>query len=339
MKKILSLITALLLVFALAMFAACSGGSVADTGKIEGNYKEPTSEELNAALESIDASKLFGDMSAEDWKFGVNVSADLSASVKMGTTEMGSASVELSYLFNVAAGEAGLDMKGAGSVSATVKESMTEEDGSSSMQTMEATAKAYNDSEYVYLNATAKQTGKEDATIKGNLSFDTIMSIVGGYLPMAADEEVEGGLTSGFDLTEIVAMLDTYGLKLEMDNSNGLKIKLSASKETFDAIVDTVIGMMGVYDAEESESSFIQFTTAVFELYIQIDKDGKFVAVAANFNIVASVDASAMMSANAAADNNMTVTAKGVFAVEASSKTASLPADLNTYTEDLSALL
>lgn len=338
MKKALSLVTALLLVFALAMFAACSGNDPADTGKIEGDYKEATAAELTTALASVEADKLFGDTEAEDWKFGVNANANFSVNGKMGAAEM-NISTELSYLLNIANGENDLAMKGSAGAKFTAK---IDKDFMGTPEAVDVTvdAKAYNDNEYVYVDATGKMAGEDDQNIKGKMSLEDVMGMVGDYLPMTADEDVDGGMEEGssFDLASIAAMAEELGFKIALDTSDGVKIRLTADKEVFDTIVEMVMAQMGVLTEEGDEeeiASPIEFTKAVFELYIQIDKNGQFVAVASNFDIAVSVDPAMMTMQDAAADDStkLTLGVSGVLSVQVSSKTVSLPSDLDSYTD------
>lgn len=327
MKRTLSLITALILAFALAMFAGC--GESSESGKIPGNYKEPTEEQLNTALSSIDESKLFGDVTAEDWKFGIQANAGFSVNGEIGEEKI-KISSDLSYLLAMAASEQGPSLKGSGKVSADASIP-----GEAGAEETKADIKFYNDSEFFYISATGIAEGQDE--IKGKMSFEYILGQIGGMLPMVAEEsDSETAIAPAFDIATLIASLEEYGIKVGLDTSNGVKIKLSATKETFDSVIEMIMGMImgGVYTAAESEvPSFIEFTKSVLEIYIHIDKDGKFVAVEANADIAVSVDLSAlgMLAAEGSEETKATFSVKGIVSVKASSKTVTLSGDLDTY--------
>lgn len=87
MRKVLAMLLSFMLLVSLALFAACDPQGGTDGGKIDGNYTEATEEEVTEAVTELDLNKLFGDTSAEDWKFGLSLNAKAEASLTMTVEE------------------------------------------------------------------------------------------------------------------------------------------------------------------------------------------------------------------------------------------------------------
>lgn len=221
MKKVLAMLLSFMLLVSLALFAACDPQGGADGGKIDGDYTEATEEEVTEAVTELDLNKLFGDTSAEDWKFGLSLNAEAEASLTMTVEEevyTTTATGTATYAFLAQAGTeaaAGavlpFDMKGEGEAKANVEykiptyananapvtESATTESATSEESAavevlegeIEASVKVYNDSEYVYLAPSATIDGEEEQTTHEYVSISDILYGLGmgGASVMSAD--------------------------------------------------------------------------------------------------------------------------------------------------------
>ena len=335
MKKFLTLAAALILSVVFTVFAGCS--TALEKGKIEGDYKEPTQEELETALRSLEGSTMFGDTEQADWEFGVKLGGNFDANVTMGESEL-TASGNLSFQEKVSKGEEGLSMLGKGELSLKVKApaEMTDE-----AIDLDVSADIYNDSSYVYLNAQVKSDGKtEEVKVKTAFAplFDGVFGAEAadaGALALT-DGEGSASATIGISAEELLAFAAEWKVNIGLDTSDGVKLRLSASEETFTKILNAVLQkIMGVTAGTPFDASdLITLSESTFELYLQADKDGRFAAAAANVSLQCSIG---LPAANETAEGTKAnVDIGGAFYIETNLSDFSLPegiADDPSYTQ------
>ena len=317
MRKVLAMLLSFMLLVSLALFAACDPQGGTDGGKIDGDYTEATEEEVTEAVTELDLNKLFGDTSAEDWKFGLSLNAEAEASLTMTVEEevyTTTATGTATYAFLAQAGTeaaAGavlpFDMKGEGEAKANVEykiptyananapvtESATTESATSEESAavevlegeIEASVKVYNDSEYVYLAPSATMDGEEEQTTHEYVSISDILYGLGlgGASVMSADAGNGETQTAENPLAQGIAMLKQLGCKFAIDASEGLKIRITADKAAIDSIITMVLAEAQA-PAEITAAAFAVTEDAAVEIYLSVDENGRFAGLAVNVN-------------------------------------------------------
>lgn len=312
MKKFLSALLACLLAFGLAMFVGCS-----KEGTISGNYSEVTEEDWTAISEALDAQTMFGDMEQEDWNFGFEAKAGFEFSAVNGNEKI-SADGDAEYKFGMNAET----ISGAGSV----KFSFTAPEGESTSD-INLEGSVYNDAQYFYFGGSVK-TPDEEKAAESKIKFD-ISSLFGGLTGGTATFAAEGSLgTETAPSAEIAAILQQaaaeLSLKVEADLSSGTKLKISATEETFDAVLAEILG------GSTAESAPATFTSNVLEVYLYIDKDGTFAQAAANIDIAGAIEIPASDTEEA---QTIEFSVKGTASIKISADIPELPDDLDSYRE------
>ena len=315
MKKVLAMLLSFMLLVSLALFAACDPQGGTDGGKIDGDYTEATEEEVTEAVTELDLNKLFGDTSAEDWKFGLSLNAEAEASLTMTVEEevyTTTATGTATYAFLAQAGTeaaAGavlpfdmkgepFDMKGEGEAKANVEYKIptyanttttgsvtSEESAAVEVQEgkIEASVKVYNDSEYVYLAPSATMDGGEEQTTREYVSISDILYGLGlgGASVMSADAGNGETQTAENPLAQGIAMLKQLGCKFAIDASEGLKIRITADKAAIDSIITMVLAEAQA-PAEITAAAFAVTEDAAVEIYLSVDENGRFAGLAVN---------------------------------------------------------
>lgn len=317
MRKVLAMLLSFMLLVSLALFAACDPQGGTDGGKIDGDYTEATEEEVTEAVTELDLNKLFGDTSAEDWKFGLSLNAEADASLTMTVEEevyTTTATGTATYAFLAQAGTeaaAGavlpFDMKGEGEAKANVEykiptyananapvtESATTESATSEESAavevlegeIEASVKVYNDSEYVYLAPSATMDGEEEQTTHEYVSISDILYGLGlgGASVMSADAGNGETQTAENPLAQGIAMLKQLGCKFAIDASEGLKIRITADKAAIDNVITMVLAEAQA-PAEITAAAFAVTEDTAVEIYLSVDENGRFAGLAVNVN-------------------------------------------------------
>ena len=310
MRKVLAMLLSFMLLVSLALFAACDPQGGTDGGKIDGDYTEATEEEVTEAVTELDLNKLFGDTSAEDWKFGLSLNAEAEASLTMTVEEevyTTTATGTATYAFLAQAGTeaaAGavlpFDMKGEGEAKANVEYKIptyanttttgsvtSEESAAVEVQEgeIEASVKVYNDSEYVYLAPSATIDGGEEETTHEYVSISDILYGLGlgGASVMSADAGNGETQTAENPLAQGIAMLKQLGCKFAIDASEGLKIRITADKAAIDNVITMVLAEAQA-PAEITAAAFAVTEDTAVEIYLSVDENGRFAGLAVNVN-------------------------------------------------------
>ncbi|MGN1373648.1 MAG: hypothetical protein ACI4VK_06365 [Candidatus Coproplasma sp.] len=290
--KIIMGITALVVAFSACAFTACNSDNEPTDGSIKGNYQEATAEEVNTTLSSVDQEKLFGDTSAEDYKFGIDLSSELKASLTSATKNQ---SIQLSagYQLLATAGESALSFKGAGNLTMNGTETVEGE-----TTTNETTLNLWQDGAMTYAKMLSKSSedeeGKETQPYK--IKFD-VSELASSLLPSLGDGSDttqlpvdEGNLESitisdisSLNLVSAVNKLNEMGATVAMDITNGIKLKISCSEELVLNALASAVNMN-----VEKLSSQITFDKCGLDFYLAIDRNGMLSAT----SIVADIEIS-----------------------------------------------
>lgn len=327
MKKFLTLAITLLLSVVFAMFVGCS--SALEKGKIEGNYKEPTQEELETALRSLEGEVMFGDPEQADWEFGVKTGGNFNVKITVNDSSL-SADGKMSLEEKLTKGETGLDLLGKGNLSFTMK---APEEIMGESTDIEMKADLYNDSSFLYLDASAK-SGENSQDLKVKTDISAIMSgltfgetmdlSTAGILAETGDQE-SASASIGFSADEFMEFAAEWNMDIGLDTSDGVKIRLTASQETFTKILKAVLQkIMSVPAGTPFDmSDLIALSESTFELYLQADKDGYFTAAATNLNLKGSIEIPAMTADSEATSIGIDI--GGAFYVEYKISDFSIP--------------
>lgn len=329
MKKLMAVLMSTTLFCSLALFTACSDERE-NIGKMDGDFStEATDEELAAALMSVQRAVdnntiLGGDMEAADWSFGFDAGLDLDFDMTVsGAASTETVNIDLGAGYQLVIDNAGV--AGAGNLSLS---------GNATNQTnIDYDIGLYNDVEYMYFDMSSVETGAKFKMTWENLmnaadsvgSGGVIVPDPGTTLSAAADTgtDSEGGQGSdsavSADIAEIIAGLKEAGCKVYIDDSDGLKIKLSVSENT--------VGMILAAVGSEAEgiSEMLAFDTFKLDLYFAMTAEGVFSQISADFDID--------MNLNLGNFGSYDFDLSGGVYMKAYSGEVELPEDLASYTQ------
>jgi len=266
MKKIIALAASVVLAGSMFAFAGCKDDedSTIDT-TIPGDYQEVSKEDASAALEKLDPEKMLPDISTDataklgfelgsDMTINANipVTASMSGQSAQGKITM-SASEEVKY--NLVVSDKGESYTGAGYANANLSAN-TSMMGESQDMNASAKIKLYNDTQKIYasldeLKTPGEKGGSQDSELAGtkykfdiNELIELIMSTPAepddpslDPNPAALYAESEDSATENIGFAEYIGMLEDLKVKVSLDQKSGLKVKLSATKESYDAIL------------------------------------------------------------------------------------------------------
>lgn len=327
-NKIIMGVTALAMAFSACAFTACN--SQPNDGSIKGNYQEATAEQVNTALSTVNQEQLFGDTSAEDYKFGIELTSSFNALV---SSESGSSSIGLSadYKMLVNGSDSAFSYKGEGNLSMKAENTPTE----GTKSTNEMALNLWQDDVMTYAKMTMASSEDEEGKepTPTTIKFD-VSQLVSSLIPSGGSDvtiptlpegvELPGSITtpdvSSLDLVTAVKALNDMGATVAMDTTRGIKLKISITE---DVILNLMADMMG--STVEQASSKVAFTKCNLDFYLSIDKDGLFEAT----SIVADIEASSAQSTTATAAS--TVKLEGYMSLKVNSNvTPEIPETLKT---------
>ncbi|MGN0812097.1 MAG: hypothetical protein ACI4MQ_01120 [Candidatus Coproplasma sp.] len=329
-NKIIMGITALAVAFSACAFTACS--SEPTDGSIKGNYKEATAEEVNSALSTVNQETLFGDTTAENYKFGIELSSSFNASVTGAT---GTSSIKLSTGYEMLAtkGESNLTYKGEGSF--TMNAENTPAEGEKT--TNELALNLWQDDAMTYakLTMTSSEDKEGEEPQPTKIKFD-VSELVSSLIPSGDSsttvpslpegiELPEGTTTpdlSSLDLVSAVNALNEMGATVSMDTTNGIKLKISITEEVVNNLIVTMMGATA-----DQVSDLVSFSKCSLDFYLAINKNGMLSAT----SIVADVDAAINIPTSQTTVSTTTLKLNGYlyFAVNAN-VTPEVPESLKT---------
>ncbi|MDE7182266.1 MAG: hypothetical protein K2O41_04440 [Clostridia bacterium] len=320
MKKFLAVIASVILAISMLAFTGCKDKE-SNPNVIDGNYKEATAEQVKNELSKVDFSNAFGNVEANDYKLGLELSENLS--IVMDTTVNGiSANYSIGTDTNYKLVCTDLEnLKISGSGYANVSGKLTASAGKQK-ETLDLSLKTnvYNDSEYAYIDLYEVKgfdiMYEGLTTMKVKASFEDLIDFIGGIggpvdgdtnltpadeIIVSPDESEEGGeiiAVPGMDINALLGMLDQLKIKVALDTDNGLKAKISFTKESYEAIL-----ALAESGAEEDEMGDIVESIAMLkdaltvntlniDIYVAFDANGLFTgfAVDCNIDVKVSVD-------------------------------------------------
>ena len=362
MRKWTALIAASLLGCSAMLLSACQigGRPVNNDGTIDGNYSKPSDIEFLQVVNSIRPEKVFGDALSDEWKFGAEYITDIYTSVRQDENNWKNKK-SLFYQFvlgrDAETGEMLRRGTGFGKWSFSVPANVLDED----IVTYAAEASFCNDSQFFYqdkMQTYQVADQKEQTQFKNKTSLDEL-EIPGGedslfglpvillekLLEAASGETTDDSFTDGMTLDDVAFMrekLDDYGIVLEADLSDGVKLKLSASEETVEMLFASALGNGEAFDrleetAEEAESDFsVEFSQCMYEIYYAVDADGLLSGVSVRADIEAvlkGLEYNIVTGQPMEDGADIAVTIRGKESLSSYKGTVKLPEDLESYEE------
>ena len=305
MKKLFT-VTAATALLCCALFSGC-----APSGKIQGNYKEPTAEELQTALSSVDSDEFF--QPAQNGVYGFDLYADVTYSSRQGNllTEY---HIKAEYSFSAQFEEENAlpVLSGEGNLSLKVTLPDETADGGKVVNELEATL--CNDSEFMYADGWMREGTEEKKTIKNKypVSAESFLqdSDSTDLLPPDMDSAV-----AQFDLTELIGTLQQYNIEIGLDTSDGVKLRFRANQDTFAALAGT------------DTADGVSFQKDTMEAYLHIGSNGSLQGIAMNADCVYTIGEG---------ETAQTISLGGVVSYSTTEKavTAKIPDNPDDYTLD-----
>lgn len=324
MKKLFVGCSAVILAGALVGATACGGGVGGNNYSIPGKYTAATNEELAAELSKIDMEGLLGDPTAEDYSLGISFGAKLREAGLSASVDVEGMRFDISTEESL---EANYDilirqdsLAGAGSYKAEMNlEANGLEQLGAYLPTGETTndMSVYNDADYLYVKQNKPMKNPLGVTLPETfkVSFNEIIGdAFGEDVDVFPDEKVpavpDTGVDSGDDdlfgdqiiggviengitaesVDEVLFFLNnTMGCQVQMDNSDGLKLKLSASEKTVWALINMFLQQESfapgtVADGLEDYLT-ISYKNFKFDFYVDIGSDGLLREVSIDFDV------------------------------------------------------
>lgn len=270
LKKILAVAAAALICGSLAL-AAC-GENAKPKGEISGNYTEITAAELDAKLQTLDANGLFADSSAEDWQFGTEITgnAEFSAHTQtFGNAPFIDGEINISgktqvKLTRPQSGTDGFAVKARSNLKIQGGIKKSEALGIDKDIAADYDINAFADGANLYFQLPDMSNISSDFPAAGKYMLPLKYLIEGiiGLLPPTVAK---------MQLPDVQKIVNSFKLKAYADDSNGLKLKVSADKESFYAAMQNFPGMTA--ERAENAASFDKFAV---DLYFETDSDGGF---------------------------------------------------------------
>lgn len=290
MKKFLALIVSALLAVTLFAFAGCG-----NEGVVSGNYKEVTADELKVALDDVDATKI-----SEGLK-GYEIASKFDVQSNGSTALVANISLNDKTVY-----DENNDLKGNGTLSLNFKYGDDE---------FTANGNSYISDGYVYTDTSGKTNGEEQPRQKLKFEYGGVLDYVKNLLPVTFATTSTSGT---FD--SIIQLLNEYSIKVSMDNSNGLKLKLSFTEDTIkDLLAELPVG---------ADTGLMQFNKFLFDVYFALDSEGRFSQLSLNTDI--DITARAVTLQSSAEPSETTIKLTGYIAVKSYNGAVKVPDGLST---------
>lgn len=295
MKKFIAAVTGTLLLGTFTI-AACTGGNPGSgdgepEGEIKGSYVEITANELSEKLNGMTPEKLFGDTSSKDWKFGFEFTADVgvNADVKTAQGEQTEQFIKLDLkeestlkaMFAASEEQTALDgltMKMQNNNKLSGKLGKSEILGIDEEIEFDYSINLHADDEYLYFqipDMSDLPLPVDIAVGKFKVPLEYVLPGVVNLLPNTMMQAADGDSEATNDL------LEDYNIKAYADESDGLKIKISATEQSLYAVLEEFTGI-----SAEKAQNFATFNNFAIDLYFETAQDGKFERA----GIVADID-------------------------------------------------
>lgn len=320
MKKIWKVVASTLaMAFCFTGLFACDGDDKKNNttkggdGVIGGKYTEVTSEKQKETftenLAKIDGNALLGDTDAADWARGLSFTWKNEVSYACGQDNFntkGNGALNM-YVANGTEGydfTAAIDMAQSLVASEPMAQSFGIYKGTGDAK-VELKEKIYFDMANLYFDTALTGENSDIESIQGmingkkKMAVQDIVEVVmmfmngpgmggpEGSAPMAAVLDPE----AVSEVAMILGVLDAYKVEVSADYSDGLKIKLETSDETWDLLQTAITGLLGQQMGGEmlnTVTSVLGLMELDMELYVHIAKSGELKAVA--MNVEAEID-------------------------------------------------
>lgn len=323
MKKKLLLLP-LLIAGMMLSFVGCGEK---DNYAVKGKYQEVTYEEAATKLSALDSEKLLEETQTEE-ALGISASVGLDKLALSFSAGSGEQALSMNVDANLKASYAlkiGTEVQGAGSVSGKIKA----EGNALGIDPVDQAidVELSNENELLYLY---NKKDEEGTPSKVKMSLEDIMENLEfsyGDLGMTFAEELPDTSSpdmGGIEMDGILSNLNEYGLKYYVDDSDGLKFKVSATKDTL---------LKTMESAAENDPWFSVLElgkkdTFAIDFYLSVDAEGHLEKIALDVNV--DITLSGGIGENAA---SVSFTAKGGFSFEVKTVTVTLPSDLDAYVD------
>lgn len=313
MKRVTAWFAAAALGGSLLLFSACGlvGGPVNNDGTISGNYRPATDIEFIQVVNSISEDTVLGDVGADEWNFGLEYATDRLLSLRSGETNWKQKENAFYRLVFDKQEEASLQMRGSGyETTSQFAPAGVYADGAVQLYEDESVC---SDELYLYRNKAARWQGIAGAEEERSRSKDAlesaVLDIAGGALfglpaqlmadivSVARGGDMDGTLVSGMpwqDALQLREQLESCGIAFEVDLSEGVKLRLSASEETVRLILaNTIAQSVGAEDADIAalaQALPIRFLQCSYDVYFAVDADGVFSGMGVRADIEAVIE-------------------------------------------------
>ena len=314
MRKGAALAAAAALACSLVCLSACGliGGPVNNDGSISGNYRPVTTDiEFLQVVDSIQGDKVLGDVNADEWRFGLEYATDRLLSLRSGETNWKQKESSFYRLVLDNEEEDALQMRGSGSGSSSLfLPAGVYADGP--VQLFEDSM-VCNDAQSVYRDDTVRRQGDGGAEEERSRTESSLEELVFGaaedalfglpvqlmadIVAVANGGDAEDSFIFGMGWEESFLwreQLESCGIALEADLSDGVKLRLSASEETMRLVLaNTIAESVGAEDADIAllaQALPIRFVQCSYDIYVAVDGDGLFSGMGVRADIEAVIE-------------------------------------------------
>lgn len=343
--------------------SACGfvGGPVNNDGTISGNYRPATDIEILQVVNSIRQDKVLGDVTADEWNFGLEYATDRLISLRTGEAnwkEKANAFYRLVLEREAQEDEVQMRGSGYGNTVLTAPAGVFA-DGQVQLMTDDSVC---NDALYSYSDELVRWQGFADAAdeqnrerellsaqdfaASANAVFGLPLRLMTEIVDVAKGGEADGALLAGMTWEDALLLreqLEAYGVSLEVDLSSGVKLHLSASEETVRFVLASVIAeSVGAADADIealAEELPVRFVQCAYDIYFAVDSNGVFAGVGVRADIEAVIEgvsydiATGLPAEEEDPAQELRLTIRGMERLSAYGGNVALPDDLESYPE------
>ncbi len=285
-----------------------------------------------AVLETIDVKEAFGDREQEGWSFALQTSADVSATYEFRWTSgisgkekfyaglTGAAALEdIVGMRSSDRNDLGVDLFGGGSAGLEFRYTGPKSDAEP--LTKDFTAGFRHDGDLVwYAGADGTEHSLDRDAFAGYLDAAMHSDVLARLVEAA--QTIPAEIEKGFTLRVAVEKLIDLGFTVEIDDSDGLTVRISADEGFFtDLLNDTLASFLPDEWVQYIPRTDFRYTSTVFDVTLAFDADGLF----KEYSVQSSVDVGLTLKVPALFECESGVGVSGGFSVKA--YTGEVPAD------------
>ena len=372
MKKLVAIAASAVLAVSAIAFAACSNNNGDEAAKLpqapSGKYEEVDTtdaekkEELvETATEKFDLTKMFGDMSAQGWSFGLasDRTVKFEASGKMlGVLSASGQTEDVNFNANVALTDA-MKVKAvaSGTADSTVPVNLSAAEemkikGSADLPDMvylmlgkqgdtikelvksfDYTVSEYLDSGKVYYNVPSDVVEKLPEDVKlpedGKFMMDNTGMLSHLEIPLFGNLQINVGQY----VEMVIGMMNAFDVSVSVSTDNGYTVKLNAGLESAYKFAADRLGMPEAA-LEGLVGGYVKdISTCKIEAYLSVDEDGLFRGLGVSLNVAASTELAAGKIALGSPAINASAKLQIGFSVSKFDGNIQLPSDLDSYVD------